>query len=248
MKGQFRIGTSNIVIPGNKLSFPPEFQNKSRLHYYSTLFNSLEVNSSFYKIPLSRTFARWAMEVTPGFHFTLKLWKGITHNKNLVFEKSDIDHFLTAASALGENKGCLLLQFPGSISSDYADDLKPMLKAVKGTVDAAGWRLAVELRNDSWYRPATYRMLNRYKASLVLHDKPKSKLIDLHTSSSLVYLRFHGPRGDYRESYTSKYLEEIAERIRQWLSEGKDVYAYFNNTMGAAFENAQNLQRLVLFT
>jgi uncharacterized protein YecE (DUF72 family) len=91
-------------------------------------------------------------------------------------------------------------------------------------------------------------MLNRYKASLVLHDKPKSKLMEIETSSPLVYLRFHGPRGDYRDSYSESYLQETARRIKQWLHEGKDVYAYFNNTMGAAFDNAQYLQRLVLFT
>ena len=68
-----RIGTSNGHLPGNKITFPPPFQLKSRLHYYSTLFNSIEVNSCFYKTPLRSTYEKWVQDVPEDFGFTLKL-------------------------------------------------------------------------------------------------------------------------------------------------------------------------------
>ena len=82
-KGVLRIGTSNIVVPGNRQSYPPAFQGKSRLNYYSSFFNSLEINSSFYKIPLLSTYEKWCREVSDDFQFSLKLSKEVTHQKNL---------------------------------------------------------------------------------------------------------------------------------------------------------------------
>src|ERR1700755_1217681 len=75
--GVYRSGTSGLVLAEpNKLAYPEVYRNGSRLAYYATLFNSIEVNSSFYKIPRQITFARWATEVPDGFRFTVKMWKG----------------------------------------------------------------------------------------------------------------------------------------------------------------------------
>ena len=94
VRGKFYGGTSGLVLPvANKLAFPPAYQDKSRLTYYASLFNSLEVNSSFYKIPMA-TIKRWAIEVPEGFKFTFKLFKGITHNKGLVFEDALVEKFM----------------------------------------------------------------------------------------------------------------------------------------------------------
>src|SRR4051812_36333206 len=110
-KGICRIGTSGIVVPGTKQSFPPAFQDKSRLNYYASFLNSIEVNSSFYKIPMRSTFERWAQDVPKDFHFTIKLWKEITHVKELKSDLGNITKFLAAADLIGNKKGCLLVQF-----------------------------------------------------------------------------------------------------------------------------------------
>ena len=81
--GIVRIGTSNIVVPGNRQSFPPGFRDKSRLHYYASLFNTVELNSTFYKVPMASTFNKWSLDVPENFQFTIKLWRDITHVKNL---------------------------------------------------------------------------------------------------------------------------------------------------------------------
>src|SRR5690349_5455622 len=103
-KGKVYIGTSNIVVPGNKLSFPPAFRDKSRLHYYSSFFNTLEVNSSFYRTPMASTYKKWSLDVPADFQFSLKLSKEITHIKNLQGELSGIEHFIKAADSIGNKK------------------------------------------------------------------------------------------------------------------------------------------------
>lgn len=246
MSGHFSIGTSNIVLPGPKKDFPAAFQNKSRLHYYSTIFNSLEVNSSFYKVPLLRTFERWKEETLPEFRFSVKLWKGITHAKNLAYNPVDIDNFMLAANGIGEKKGCLLIQFPASIKSDYTGVVRQILQRIKNT-DRGGkrWKIAVEFRHISWYTQATFSMLDKFKAGIVLHDMPSSKNETVRTKADFVMIRYHGMKGDYRGSYSRTFLKKEAGKINQWLTMGKDVYAYFNNTLGGAFENAKTLSNYI---
>src|ERR1700744_2308217 len=108
-------GTSGLGLPvPNKSHYPAEFTNKSRLCYYASLFNSIEVNSSFYKIPQAKTIRKWAADVPDGFRFTFKLWRGITHQKELLFDPADIGRFMEAIDAAGNHKGCLLVQLPPS--------------------------------------------------------------------------------------------------------------------------------------
>lgn len=78
----FFCGTGNVVLPvPHKTHLPPEYKDKSRLNYYASMFNSMEVNSSFYKIPMPRTVEKWANDVPENFRFTFKLFGGITHAK-----------------------------------------------------------------------------------------------------------------------------------------------------------------------
>ena len=77
------------------------------------------------------------------------------------------------------------------------------------------------------------------------HDMPKSKNLGLNGKGKFAYFRFHGPIGDYRGSYDLKFLEEQAGKMLNLLMAGIDVYTYFNNTMGNAFENAMSLKRMI---
>jgi len=244
-KGHSFIGTSNIVLPGTKQNFPDAFQQKSRLHYYSSLFNSLEVNSSFYKVPMLTTFEKWAGDVPESFRFTLKIWREITHVRELKIDTSHIHHFLKAAAGVGQKKGCLLLQFPGKITLEYYNHVDNILEQLHQEEPALHWPIAVEFRNPSWYVSESFELLDEYGATAVLHDQPKSENAELNKAAPVIYLRFHGPEGNYRGSYSIKYLQEQAKTIIEWKKQGATVYAYFNNSLGSAFENAQTLQQLV---
>jgi uncharacterized protein YecE (DUF72 family) len=245
-KGVVRIGTSGIVLPGTKASFPEEFQSGSRLHYYASLFNTLEVNSSFYKIPLSKTFERWTTEVPDDFQFTVKLWQGITHVKRLAYIPENIDIFMHAVNHLGNKKGCLLIQFPASISFQYANSVSDILERINQSNKDGLWKLAIEFRHSSWYQDDVYRMLQKHNTSLVLHDMPTSKTPDNHPTANFVYLRFHGPTGKYDGAYSEKVIQHHADIVKQLVNEGKDVYIYFNNTIGGALQNAKLFQQLTI--
>jgi uncharacterized protein YecE (DUF72 family) len=243
--GIFRVGTSGIVVPGTKQSFPEEYKLRSRLNYYSSLFDTLEVNSSFYKVPMPSTCEKWSLDVPADFKFTLKLWKEITHAKELNFDPGNIDLFFKAADRIGNKKGCLLIQFPGKITLEYFAQLAKILQSVQELDHSNEWRKAVEFRNTTWYAGETYELLNEYGASMVLHDIPKAKNFEINEKWQFYYYRFHGPKGDYRGSYTDDFLGQQSITICGLLTSGKDVYAYFNNTAGSALENAMSLKAMV---
>ncbi len=234
-----------MVLPvPNKSHFPPEYRDKTRLTYYATIFNSLEVNSSFYKIPLGRTVAKWAGEVPPGFTFSFKLWKGITHCKELIYDAKDIERFMQAINMAGDKKGCLLIQFPASITGSYFLRLRKLLDDLAQTGLTSGWRLALEFRHPTWYRDPVYQLLEQHNAAVVIHDMPKSLTPYIDMEANFAYIRFHGEKGDYRGSYTHEHLKEHSERIKELVKEKKDVFAYFNNTIGDAAYNAMELKNL----
>src|SRR5689334_19673831 len=119
ISNRFFSGLSGIVLPVPKYKFPEEFQQTSRLTYYASHFNSIEINSSFYALPRAITVAKWAAQVPEKFRFTFKLWKQITHAKSLQFEKSDVQQFMDVINSVGDKKGCVLVQFPASFKSHH---------------------------------------------------------------------------------------------------------------------------------
>ena len=237
------IGTSNVVIPGNKSTFPPAYRMKSRLNYYSSLFRTVELNSTFYKSPLSKTYEKWSADVPANFRFSIKLSKNITHAKDLQADLSHVNTFLTGAEGIGTKKGCLLIQFPGKISIAHFNQVENILQTLQEHDPRNAWKKVVEFRNSEWYIGETWELLEEYGAAVVLHDIPKAKIFELHGNTNVVYIRFHGPKGDYRDSYPESFLRQTAKQVKQWVKEGKEVYAYFNNTMGEAVFNAIDLEK-----
>lgn len=232
-------------MPIPKYLQPPPFENASRLTYYSSFFNSIEINSSFYKIPKPLTVAKWADSVSEKFRFTFKLWKGITHSKGLLFNEDDVVAFFQSINVVSKKKGCLLIQFPPSFGIEYSLQLEKLLSCIQNINATLEWRIAVEFRNKSWYHPQVYDLLNFYNACLVIHDMPKSATPFLKYKSDFMYIRFHGPTGNYRENYEDDFLNEYAAYLTEWRAEGKTVFVYFNNTMGGAFNNLKSLNKLV---
>jgi uncharacterized protein YecE (DUF72 family) len=244
-QGQVWIGTSNTTVPGNKTTFPPAFQNRSRLHYYASIFNSVEINSCFYKTPQLSTYEKWALDVPQDFRFTLKLSKLITHSKEIMVDLLCMENFLRTAYGTGEKKGCLLIQFPGKLSLDGFEKVERILHHLSEHDPLNAWRKAVEFRNPSWYSGETVEMLDEFNATMVMHDHPKAKNFETITKANFIYLRYHGHKGNYRESYTPEFLRSQAQLIEAWKKEGKEIFVYFNNTIGDAFENALYLKTLL---
>lgn len=241
---KFYSGTSGLQLPMPKRDFPPEHADKSRMHYCSTILNSIEINSSFYKLPLASTLKKWTNDLGGDFRFTFKLWRDITHNKHLQFNPADVQKFMNVIDIADINKGCLLIQFPPGLTIAHKDQLQVLLDVIADN-NPGNWPLALEFRHRSWYQDNVYELIEQYKATLVIHDMPSSASPLDPFNDTLVYLRFHGPEGKYRGSYTDEFLAEYATYINDWLTEGKTVYAYFNNTMGSALQNLFTLKSYI---
>lgn len=239
MNTTFYGGTSGLQISMPKRDFPPPHEEKSRLAFYALHQNSIEINSSFYKLPLSRTVERWRKDTPAHFCFTFKLWREITHQKNLLFQADDVRRFMAVITGTEEKKGCILVQFPPSLQVPALPQLNELLPLLANQ----GWHIAVEFRHRSWYNDTVYSLLNSYQAAMVFQDMPSSAAPLEATSDQLVYLRFHGPEGNYKGSYSDGFLYEYSLYIQEWQQEGKAVYAYFNNTAGDALNNLNFLKR-----
>lgn len=242
---RFYSGLSGLALPIPKYSFPEEHRNSTRLTYYASLFNSVEINSTFYKLPMAKTIAKWASEVPDTFRFTFKLWKEITHVPGLNFKQQDVASFFNVIAQAAHKKGTVLIQFPPSIGSVYVHQLEVLLNCIAQCDPDREWKIAVEFRNKSWYHSDVYRLLASHRAALVVQDIPKSLTPMIDHASDFMYIRFHGPTGNYRESYAEHFLSEYATYIHEWLAEGKTVFVYFNNTMGDAYNNLQQLNRFI---
>jgi uncharacterized protein YecE (DUF72 family) len=241
---KFYSGTSGLVLPVSQVQYPPAFQGKSRLEYFAHLFNSVEINSSFYKLPKIATISKWADSVPDNFRFTFKISKTITHVKGLEFAAADVALFMQTVAHVGDKKGCLLAQFPPSVKVDRFARVQELLQCITDA-NKDGWKIAAEFRSPSWHDEKVYSLLDTHGVSLVIHDVPASATPLTGWDADFMYLRFHGPGGRYRGSYTDEFLKEHAAHINKWIRKGKTVYVYFNNTMGDAVGNLQTLNGLV---
>lgn len=239
----FYSGTSNIVVPIKQADYPPELSGASRLQYYASLFSSVEINSSFYQIPRAATVQKWREDVPADFRFTFKVPKAVTHAKGLQFSVEEVERFAEAVAQAGDKKGCFLVQLPPSVKRERQEELEGLLECLSD--DAPGWKIAVEFRHISWYDRAVYRVLQSHGATVVEHDLPASATPPVQVVANFSYLRFHGPEGRYRGSYNEAALVSHAARIVNGIKDGRDMYVYFNNTMGDALGNLQTLNRMV---
>ncbi len=237
------LGTSNVTLPvANKAGFPEAFRNTSRLTYYASLFSSVEINSSFYKIPMERTVARWLQEVPDDFRFTFKLNREITHAQSMPLDADLVTRFMQTINVAKEKAGALLVQFAAGSAFNGA-----FLERLLGLIqrDNRGWDVCVEARHASWYADKAYRLLESYKAAVVIHDKARAVSLPTESWTPFRYFRFHGPAGNYRGTYEIDSLQDRAAEIQALLGQGQRVYAYFNNTVGGAVLDALALQELV---
>jgi uncharacterized protein YecE (DUF72 family) len=241
----FYSGTSGINVPIPKLQYPPAFQGKSRLHYYASLFNSIEINSIFYKLPRNSTVVNWAESVPDNFRFTFKVSKTITHVKDLNFAVKDVDDFIKTVENIGDKKGCLLAQFPPSLKIEKINALQHLAEAIGEATQNTDWKIAMEFRNSSWYEREVYELLEEFNITMVMHDITASATPLNDITGDFVYLRFHGPEPRYRGSYSDDVLQKYADHITKWLQQNKTVYAYFNNTVGDAVKNLLTLNSLL---
>lgn len=245
-EGKSYIGTSGWSYPhwAGGLFYPAGLKSRRWLSFLAEHFPTVEVNSSFYRLPPPGRLSRWRGEVGRQFRFALKLWRRVTHLKHLANCGRELEAFFQVSEELGPKRGPLLVQLPPSLRCDLGR-LEAFFHEVEKTPGHARCRVAVEFRNPDWLRPEAYRLLEHRGAALCLADMPECAVEDPN-DVSFVYVRRHGPGGRYRGCYSGDHIARDAGRVKRWLAEGRDVFVYYNNDVGGyAVDNARQLLQAV---
>jgi uncharacterized protein YecE (DUF72 family) len=220
--------------------YPKGVPARRWLEHYATLFDTVEVNSTFYRLAKPKAVAGWVEQTPPDFEFTVKSSRYLTHVRRLREVEQGIERFYDAIRPLAESPkmGPVLWQLPANFKAD-PERLADLLERLP-----AG-RHAFEFREPGWFSDTVLSLLQAHGAALVIGDHPERPWQPHVLTADWTFLRFHyGSRGR-RGNYSETELREWGSRVRA-MAEGVDVYAYFNNDWEAfAVRNALRLRRIV---
>ncbi len=235
--------------------YPEGTPAPSFLTLYARAFATVEVDSTFYAVPSSRTVRGWAGRTPPGFVFSLKMPQEVTHELRLRGAGDVVAAFLDSARELGEKLGPVLVQLGPDFLPDERDALAAFLPTLPRDV-----RFAVEVRHRGWTRPEVLpdllSLLAEHGAALALSEGrwiPRETVLRLveRPTADFHYLRWMGPdRSITTFSHTlvdrTGEMEEWAGALRSVLARGIDVFGYVNNHFaGHSPASVRDLQRLL---
>ena len=237
--GPILIGTSGWTYRDWRGCFyPQKLPQREWLAYYAERFPTVELNVTTYRLPKEHDLARWAA-VPPGFVYTVKLSRLITHRKRPGEPRAFVDNYMARIAPLEPHIANVLAQFPPFFARD--DDA---LRGFLGTLPPHH-RYVVEFRHPSWYDEAVYALLRERGMSLCLHDL-RGSIAPLVVTGPVLYVRLHGPVRAYAGSYSRKRLEQWAATILELAPQVEVTFVYFNNDQNAyAPKNALALRKLL---
>jgi uncharacterized protein YecE (DUF72 family) len=241
-----RLGTSAFTAAGWPGSFyPKSLKPADYLSFYATQFDTVEVDSTFYRTPSESTVRGWNAKTPPGFIFAAKVPQAITHEKVLVDCEADLAQFLKTMDLLGEKLGPLLFQF-GYFNrrafrslGEFLTRLEPFLKRLP-----SGYRFALEVRNKAWVGARLADVLRSRNVALALVDhvwmpRPAEVFEKLDpVTADFAYIRWLGDRkGIEKETRTwNKTIVDRSADLREWVEvcnkisgRGVPIFAFANN-------------------
>ncbi len=220
--------------------YPQSLAKKDWLAFYAAHFNSIEINSGFYRTPTLEAVRSWREQTPRGFTFAWKASKFITHWKRLTERcENSIALMETRLAVLGPKVKIVLFQLPARFAknTERLDSFLDMLPRHH--------RYAFEFRDDSWYADDVFALLRRRNVALCISDHADAPAPWFATAKH-VYVRGHGPTGRYHGSYPLKTLRRWADVARAWQAEGREVFVYFDNDQKAAApKDALRLMKLL---
>jgi len=237
-----RIGCSgwNYKHWRNGVFYPPRLPPRRWLDFYARHFDTVEINSTFYRLPRETAVANWERESPPGFVFAVKMSRYATHIKRLRDLGPSIALFYERIRPfLGSPKfGPVLWQLPPGFRRD--DD-----RLAQALAQLPPGRHCFEFREPSWFVEPVYELLRAHGVALVIGDDPRRPFQALELTADWTFLRFHAGSRGRNGNYSQTELEEWARRLGAW-AETHEVYAYFNNDWnGYAPRNAHSLRKLL---
>jgi uncharacterized protein YecE (DUF72 family) len=219
--------------------YAEKLPQKGWFGHYADTFGTVELNTSFYRLPTRETFAKWRDQAPLGFRYAVKAPRFITHMKKLLDCADPVHEFIERARNLGARLGPLLYQLPPRLAVDLArterflDLLPPDLDHV------------LEFRETSWINAEVLALLDERAIGFCVHDMAGSAT-PFWSSGPLAYLRFHGGEGKYWGRYPDDRLLAAADWMVEQAQAGREVWAYFNNDIHAhAIDDALTLRAMV---
>jgi len=239
--GPIHIGTSGWHYGHWRGPFYPEgLGAEGFLKFYASRFRTVEINSSFYRLPSERALATWRDTVPPGFIFAVKGSRFITHMKKLLDPARSLAPLLERVALLRDKLGPILFQLPPRWRFN-AERLEAFLTALPRP-----WRYAVELRDQSWINDKALDLLARNGVAFCIYELD-GYLSPQETTADFVYIRLHGPGGPYQGLYGREALKDWAGAIGNWSRQGREVFCYFDNDQaGFAAQDARDLQEMLV--
>jgi uncharacterized protein YecE (DUF72 family) len=238
--GAIRIGCSGWNYRHWRGPFYPETMPvRCWYDHYAATFDTVELNTSFYRLPTPDTFAKWRDQAPPGFRYAVKAPRFITHMKKLKECAEPVREFVERARNLGQALGPLLYQLPPRLAFDRerAESFIALLPRDLHHV--------FEFRETSWITADVLAMLERSGIGFCVHDMAGSTT-PFWASGPLAYIRFHGGEGKYWGRYPDARLLEAADWLVGQARAGREVWAYFNNDIHAhAIDDALTLRAMV---
>jgi len=218
--------------------YPEGLAQRKWLARYAEEFDTVEVNSTFYRLASEKAVANWVEQTPEDFCFTVKASRYLTHIKRLQPIRRGIRRFYAPLKPLARSGrlGPVLWQLPETFKRDD-DRLQGALEALPEG------RHCFEFRHESWFCEPVYELLRSHEAALVIGDRPERPFQTHELTADWTFIRFHYGHRGRGGNYSHSELDTWARRIRAWNRE-RDVYAYFNNDWeGYALENAIYLKR-----
>ncbi len=213
-----RAGTSGFAFPKWRGDFyPSQLPPDKLLSHYAQVLPTVEVNSTFYRMPSEATLQAWAGQTPRGFRFALKAHRRITHTKRLEDVETELRWSLDRFCALGDRLGPVLFQCPPSLRCDLRR-LERFLAALPPRT-----AVAMEFRHPSWFQEATYDLLRRYRVALCTAEDEES-CDPVVWTAPFGYWRLHRLRYDRTE------LQAWAERARR--APVQELFCYFTHETG----------------
>jgi uncharacterized protein YecE (DUF72 family) len=247
------IGISGYDYAGWRGNFyPPDVPRAAWLAFASRIFDSVELNGTFYSLKSPDVFARWASEVPDDFVFAVKGGRFITHNLKLRNCDTALGNFFASGVlALGAKTGPFLWQLPASYGFGVArldgflkrlprdsregervarqHDHRLRRGALTTAAEFAVYRHAVEVRHPSYFHDEFYDLLRAHQCAFVVSDTAGTFGYAEEVTADFVYVRLHGSSALYASDYTDAELCAWARKVEAWMRSGRDVYVYFDN-------------------
>ncbi len=237
---QLMIGTSGWVYPHWKKRFYPEdLDERYWFSHYARHFNTVEINNSFYRLPSKETFESWRDMAPPGFRFTVKASRYITHVKKLKDPGTGLANFYENLSGMQRHCAAVLFQLPPRWHLNI-----PRLEEFLAALPTR-YRAVLELRDETWLKDEVFELMHRHNVALCAADSPFYPG-PIERTADFSFYRRHGGHGSESPGYERDELWALAGDIEKELGDGRDCFVYFNNDYrGYALENALELKSML---